>query len=69
MQINLMKMWNAENVLTVPKAVNASITETTTMVGSKLAWRLLRGIQNFHEDAAWVQQEILESEHIKYHWD
>ena len=58
MQINLTKMWNAENVLTVPNALNAKlITETTTMVGSKSARGPLQGIQNFHEDAAWVQQE------------
>ena len=51
-------MWNAENVLTVPNALNAKlITETTTMVGSKSAQGPLQGIQNFHEDAAWVQQE------------
>ena len=51
-------MWNAENVLTVPNALNAKlITETTTMVGSKSARGALQGIQNCHEDAAWVQQE------------
>ena len=46
------KMWNAENVLTVP-----NVTETTTMVGSKSARGPLRGNRNFHEDEAWVQQE------------